>query len=440
MIQGIKCVVQGADHIAKNLICQDAAAYKTTENYGIAVVADGHGSERHFRSDIGSKKAVQAAIETVDAFMEDYEHFTEAIHKDQDFVLRKMEEQFLARWTCAVEDYQDENPLTEEEAKKAARYQSGYTSVYTYYGSTVLIAVMARDYCYGMLIGDGGFVVIDETGEALIPIEDKASKANYTSSICSRNAMSAWECFFEDKQPLALCVSTDGLIKSFGNEEDFKEYHICIAAMLDNLERCQLSLDKNLHKRTTQGSGDDISISIVFEQQRIAEGLPLLKNKIEQHKAKREQEKLERQKAIEEQKRQKELQELKERENKQRKLQKMMEQKQNEEEALKRRIMEQNSQLTAVRQEQEDMRRRLVELEKKKTENEAETKQVREGIRKTGQRILKRAEDFGSSIRQSILEDDFFVLPSYVDDDIEDLDEEDILELLLDSSDEEGRE
>jgi hypothetical protein len=31
-------------------------------------------------------------------------------------------------------------------------------------------------------------------------------------------------------------------------------------------------------------------------------------------------------------------------------------------------------------------------------------------------------------------------LPSYVDDDIEDLDEEDILELLLDSSDEEGRE
>ena len=42
MFQGIQCVVQGADHIKYNKICQDAAGELVKEHYAAAAVSDGH--------------------------------------------------------------------------------------------------------------------------------------------------------------------------------------------------------------------------------------------------------------------------------------------------------------------------------------------------------------------------------------------------------------
>ena len=59
------------------LVCQDSSAHKVGDNYAIAVVADGHGSKKHFRSNIGSKFAVEATLETIANFYEDVENFEE---------------------------------------------------------------------------------------------------------------------------------------------------------------------------------------------------------------------------------------------------------------------------------------------------------------------------------------------------------------------------
>lgn len=289
MFQGIKCVVHGADHIAKNKICQDAADFYIAENYAAAVVADGHGGEKYIRSDVGSKIAVQSAIDTVSSFMKDFEGFSREINRHWEYIIGRMQEQFLTRWSLAVETYHKDHPLTKKEERILGEESTIERDLYTMYGSTVLIAVITREFYYGMLVGDGGFVVVGQDGSVDIPIEDERSYANYCSSICSKNAVDAFRSFYREGMPLSMGVSTDGLIKSFGNEEDFKEYHVLITSMLTNIDNCSQSLNKNLNKRTCDGSGDDISIALIFDEDVLQKQKEVLEEHIRAKKQNRQQ-------------------------------------------------------------------------------------------------------------------------------------------------------
>lgn len=426
MFQGVKCVVQGADHIARGMICQDAADYKLSEHYAVAVVADGHGSAKYIRSDIGSKTAVRCAMETVDAYMADYELFSVKIRENSDYILRKMFQQFLARWTQAVEDYQDEHPLTEEENAKLAKAGIGTDNIYTFYGSTVLIAVMGEDFSYGLLVGDGGFVRIDEKGDACVPIDDKNSYANYVSSICSKNAVDALDMYFQEGCPLALCVSTDGLIKSFGCEQDFLDYHILLTPMLTNLERCQASMNKNFQKRTVSGSGDDISMAVVFKPEKIQAAQEMLRSRIEKNRAEKkardEQERLARLKFQEEQQKKKQKmvqQSLDELEEKKRKATRALEEQKKRDEATRRKIEELTRTLTETEKNQQDITSYIQELDGRRFEKEAEHRQIQERRRalqdeqqdaqrrrgsflESGRRMMVKLGDLSSQLGEKI--------------------------------------
>lgn len=287
MLQGIKCVVRGADHIAKNKICQDAAGIFENKNYVIAVVADGHGSDKYVRSEIGSRFAVEAVQETVDAYMENFDQFSHAIRENEDYICKKIQEQFLCRWCLKVEDYHDENPLSKQEMETLKKENALERDFYSMYGSTILFAVMTNDYYYGMLIGDGGFVVVNADGSVNTPIEDKRSYANYCSSICSRNSVLAFEKFVKAGKPISMTVSTDGLIKSFASEEDFQDYHLLLASMLSDVGTCSASLEKNLYNRTHEGSGDDISVAVIFDSKLVAEQKEIIDRCVEAGKKRR---------------------------------------------------------------------------------------------------------------------------------------------------------
>jgi hypothetical protein len=69
MYIGFKAIAQGDSHKEKNLPCQDAAFVLALPNCGIAIVADGHGSEKHFRSDTGSRTAVDTARDAISGFV-----------------------------------------------------------------------------------------------------------------------------------------------------------------------------------------------------------------------------------------------------------------------------------------------------------------------------------------------------------------------------------
>ena len=50
MFQGVHSTVIGDSHIRKGIVCQDSSGTVVTDKFAIAVVADGHGSAKHFRS------------------------------------------------------------------------------------------------------------------------------------------------------------------------------------------------------------------------------------------------------------------------------------------------------------------------------------------------------------------------------------------------------
>lgn len=130
---------------------------------------------------------------------------------------------------------------------------------------------MTKDFSYGMILGDGGFVVLGGDKELYIPLEDKNSHANYTSSLCNTDAIHFFEHWYTTETVKALFVSTDGLFKSFASEEDFLKYHGLLSHMFHDTEKMQKSLKRNFEKRTREGSGDDISIAFVYQEGEEAE-------------------------------------------------------------------------------------------------------------------------------------------------------------------------
>ncbi|MBQ9156126.1 MAG: protein phosphatase 2C domain-containing protein [Eubacterium sp.] len=266
MLHGLHSTVIGDSHIRKGIVCQDSAGHYVSDRYAIAVVADGHGSAKHFRSDVGSKLAVKITTGLLKNYM-NRPDFKDQFLKHPDFILKQMEMQILMKWREAVEVYHEENPLSPEEEVRLAREEEKGRKIRTavIYGSTVLAAVMADGFSYGMVLGDGGFVVLSESGRLSIPIEDQNSHANYTSSLCNTDAIHYFEHWYTEEKPAAMFVSTDGLFKSFASEEDFLRYHGLLAQMLVDPERTAASLERNFEKRTREGSGDDISMALVYD-------------------------------------------------------------------------------------------------------------------------------------------------------------------------------
>ncbi len=263
MFQGIHTTVIGDSHIRKGIVCQDSSGVFVDDEFAVAVVADGHGSEKHFRSDVGSQIAVKMTTELLKKYMARAD-FRDQFTRHPEFILSQIEKQLLMKWREAVEEFHRENPLSGEEQEKVDRLFGSKVRIPVIYGSTLLAAVMTGDYSFGLVLGDGGFVVLSEDGKLGIPIEDPNSHANYTSSLCNTNAVRFFEHWFSREPVKAMFVSTDGLFKSFASDEDFLKYHGLVSRMFDQPDRARQSLERNFEKRTKEGSGDDISMALVY--------------------------------------------------------------------------------------------------------------------------------------------------------------------------------
>ena len=269
MFHGFHSTVIGDSHVKKGIVCQDSSGTYVCDRYAVAVVADGHGSAKHFRSEVGSQIAVQITLGLRNKYMR-RDNFPEQFKKHPNFILKQMEKQILMKWREAIQAYQSANPFTEEELLKVPEDKRDHINIPTVYGSTVLVAVMTDEFSFGLVLGDGGFVVLEEDGDAYIPIEDKNSRANYTSSLCNTNAYKYFEHWYTRERPKAMFVSTDGLFKSFASESDFLKYHGLLAQMFGNQDRMSRSVKKNFERRTRDGSGDDISIAMVYHTDQTA--------------------------------------------------------------------------------------------------------------------------------------------------------------------------
>ncbi len=276
----------GASHEKKGIVCQDSSAHKVTEYYAAAVVADGHGSKKHFRSNIGSQCAVEATLETIERFYEDPEEFETNFPKNHKMIIKKIQKQIITLWNKKIMAHLEEHPVNAGERKKFTPDEFQAISPESYYGTTLIAAVAARGFSFGLQIGDGSLVSVFEDGETIMPMDyEEANPANITSSMCNTNAAAMFESFYiENKQVIAMFASTDGLYTSFGSDNDFLDYHTIISTQLPDMEKFEAAVVKNLVKRSHYGTEDDISLAVAVNEDLLNEKLDVIKQKVAENK------------------------------------------------------------------------------------------------------------------------------------------------------------
>lgn len=286
MFNGFSHSVMGASHEKTGLVCQDSSAYEVTDHYAVAVVADGHGSKKHFRSHLGSKFAVEATIEAIARYYDDPADFESNFPKYHKLIIKNIQKQIISIWNKKMFAHLAENPVTPEEKSKFTDEEFEAIPPESYYGSTLIAAIAGNGFTFGVQIGDGTLVAIFDDGEAVLPMEyNEAAPANVTASMCNSNAAGMFSSFYTDKKKLiAAYVSTDGLYTSFGSEYDFLDYHTIISSQLDNVDSFKKVIINNLTKRSHFGTEDDISLSCIYSEEMVAQNIGLIRSKVEENK------------------------------------------------------------------------------------------------------------------------------------------------------------
>lgn len=276
MINGFHYSVMGASHKESGLVCQDSSSHFVCNDYAVAVVADGHGSKKHFRSNMGSKFAVEATLDTIANFYKDPEDFEKKFPQNHKFILKKIEKQIVANWNQRVIEHLNKEPVTLDERNKFTKEEFEAIAPESYYGTTLIAVISGKNFTFGIQIGDGSLVTVFDDGIAIMPMEyEESAPANITASLCNAEAAKMFNSFFiENRTLLAAFVSTDGLYTSFGCDDDFLKYHSIITNQLVSSDDFEFAIIKNLVKRSHFGTQDDISLSIVYNKEAIANKMP----------------------------------------------------------------------------------------------------------------------------------------------------------------------
>jgi serine/threonine protein phosphatase PrpC len=295
--------IQGASHVKHDKVCQDYGGHYRCDEYAVAVVCDGHGSDAYFRSDRGSRFGVQVMLETVGELMLQKENFLQQIQSEakrkfntdehglhqltheqlQDAssdALNQLIKTIIVRWNVLVSDDMKAHPFTEEELaglseKRRAQYAGNdENDKFSAYGTTLIAVVYAPEFWFGIRNGDGKCVCIGKDGTTVkdpIPWNEKCF-LNATTSLCDSKALENFrKCFYMDDFPASIYVGTDGVDDSYGTDESlFRFYQLLTQSFAQNgFEGGKKELRGFLPTLTAKGSGDDISISGIVDMEAV---------------------------------------------------------------------------------------------------------------------------------------------------------------------------
>ena len=287
--------VHGKKYRERGLPCQDSSDALEFDNVQAIAVADGHGGRDYFRSDIGSRLAVQVAFEQIKKFCNDIsegETFSENS-------IRNFELELWEEWQRAVKDDWSKNPFNVEEERwqgVSDKYKARYTSaderyIPVAYGTTLLLAVSIGWQVLLVQIGDGSCVVLQRDGEFKSPVPPDSESFGYvTTSLCDADGYKKFrhvvlDCA-EDSPlaPVAIFLSTDGLDDCYpiGDNEKYL-YKLYADTVIDSMigngfDKTRESLREELLPYMTEhGSNDDISLAHL-----VTDDLALLKQTLEQ--------------------------------------------------------------------------------------------------------------------------------------------------------------
>ena len=276
MLTAIKVSEQGFSHKAINKPCQDSicAGLNNKKTYSIIAVADGHGGEKYFRSQIGSNYAVSIAKDLMVKFVGNLKGIS--ISSNRDSLLEEnaklIEARIVYKWREQVKNDFLANKLTQEEKELCNSLKLDINTdeqIYSIYGTTLLVSLYcpAFPFFLSIQIGDGLTFALDCDDKDYLPIpEDESLGFGLTTSLCSKNATDHFRHFYNYRKLNALTVCTDGVADSFAKDK----YGDFIRKIKNNLlehdeKSVNIELQDFLPKLSEQGSGDDVSLAGIFD-------------------------------------------------------------------------------------------------------------------------------------------------------------------------------
>jgi len=241
--------VRGARHVNLGEPNEDSVRVGLDHGRAIALVADGHGSAKCGRADIGSALAVKVGFEV--------------LAEEPRLELDRLPQEITTRWQAAVAMHLAEHPPTADEAEGAPHPH------YLLYGTTLLGVMIDGPLLRLVQIGDGD-VLLGRSGQehARRPIPPlEVNRPGETDSLCQHDAadrMSVIEYDLTDGQVDVVLLASDGLDTAFADPTWHDE------TMADVLRRVQ-GLDAGELEAEIAGwcgppaevGGDDTTIALI---------------------------------------------------------------------------------------------------------------------------------------------------------------------------------
>ena len=290
---------QGESHIATGKVCQDYSYSKVYENgNAIAVVCDGHGGKRYFRSDTGAKITAEVTEDKVKTFIEQVglsllknEPFSQrgTISEqifNQDFdktsnierAFRQLFGSIIYEWNAKVLDHATKNPISELEKEGLEEhwireFEEG-VNLEKVYGCTLIVYAYTPEFWFAFQIGDGKCFASDAAGNWSEPIPwDERCFLNKTTSICDSNAIDEFRYCYEGngRSPIAVILGSDGIDDSLGSEENQANFYVQILKSIakSGLDATLLEVETTLPQLSKIGSLDDMSISMIYDSDKV---------------------------------------------------------------------------------------------------------------------------------------------------------------------------
>ena len=286
---------QGESHKATDKVCQDYSYSEVSDRLAIAIVCDGHGGKRYFRSDVGAQYATEITKECVAEFIEGVgdelfkgKAFTQVsalnteIKNDNfdkktkvDVAMRQLFSSIIYRWREKILEHANANPLSDAERSTLdSRYVTDFEkkdSLEKTYGCTLMCYAQTPDYWLAFHVGDGKCIAFDCNGEWSEPIPwDERCFLNKTTSLCDSEALDEFRyCYQGDGEfPVIVFLGSDGIDDSFGETTNMVNFYAQVAKMLanDSFGDCINSIQTTLPELSARGSQDDMSIACVYDE------------------------------------------------------------------------------------------------------------------------------------------------------------------------------
>lgn len=268
--------VRGASHEKSGRPNQDSVEVKQLGRDGaIAAVADGHGSEQYFRSDIGAKLAVNAAINQMEDISKLAPERLRAISEPE--IENYLAGRIVQMWAKDVHADVQRQPFSPDEITRFPKLQQDATLAY---GSTLLAVCAMRDSALFLQIGDGDMLIVSANGKVSRAFSrDPQLIGNETTSLCSADAIRhirvtrrTWDESTPAERPALIFLATDGYSNCFQDDAAFIQVGSDVLGMLQDsgTKAVKRQIGGWLRTASDNYSRDDITVAMLYHHMRKA--------------------------------------------------------------------------------------------------------------------------------------------------------------------------